>query len=345
MNYLDSEILKSLMREEFVKREVVIESVDHVIGNLIQTSLRGVDSHGIHLFPHYIRAVESGRINKCPKMKINKTSDGTAVLDADHGFGHHAGAKAINLAIEYSKKSGIAAVNVKNSTHFAAAAYYGIMAAESNCIGFAFTNADALLRSARSAEPFFGTNPICFSAPLKNEDPFCLDMATSIVSFNKIKDHSLAGESIPNDWATTEDGSPTTNPSEAKVLNPIGDYKGYGLAMMVDILCAVITASPIGKDILPMFTSLIESKRYISHFFMVLDISKFVKIDDFKDALQSMVDRARKQRPLASDKPVLVPGDPEKITYKKRIVDGIPINDENIQNFYEISKEFKLTIL
>lgn len=154
MKYFNSGELSQIMLSELQKRGVDEVSAKHVVDCLIQTSLRGVDSHGINLFPHYCRAVDAGRINSKARMTLRKTGASTAVLDADHAFGHMAGAHAMRTAISLAKDSGIGAVNVSNSTHFSAAAYYGLMAAEEDCLGFSFTNADALVKAFNAKEAF-----------------------------------------------------------------------------------------------------------------------------------------------------------------------------------------------
>ena len=142
-----------------------------MVASLIQTSLRGVDSHGIQLFPHYLRAVASGRVNAKPVLSVVKTGSSSATLDAMDWFGHHAGAVAIDAAVELAKASGVGAASVGQSTHFGAAAYFALRAANAGCIGFSFTNADALVKAFNASKPVFGTNPVCFTAPLRTEDP------------------------------------------------------------------------------------------------------------------------------------------------------------------------------
>lgn len=340
MIYLNSQKLSEIMRVILSEKGLNNDSIQHVVSSLIQTSLRGIDSHGINIFPHYCNAIDSGRISKNPNIDISNTGASTAVVDADHGIGHHSGAVAMEQAILLAKQTGIAAVNVKNSTHFGAAAYFGFMAADADYIGVAFTNADALLKSFRSKEAFFGTNPICFTAPLRDEHHFCLDMATSIVSWNKIMNKQRNKNAIPENWAFDKNGKMITDPQEAKTLNPVGDYKGYGLAMMIDILCGILANSLTSKDIIPMYTSPIDEKRYISHFFMALDISNFIDITTFKDKLQDVVDRLRKTTPTNTTEPVLVPGDPEKKHFQIRIKEGIPMDELKYQEFLTISSIF-----
>lgn len=345
MIYLNSKVLSDVMKQVLEELDVNNVSIKHVVDSLIQTSLRGVDSHGINLFPHYCRAIKSKRINKNPNIKVNQTGASSAIVDADHGFGHHAGAISMNYAVELAQKTGIAAVNVKNSTHFGAAAYFGFFATDNDCLGFAFTNADALLKSFGSPEAFFGTNPICFTAPLKDEQPLCLDMATSLVSWNKLMNNKRQNLDVPNNWAFDVKGKSITDPNLATSLNPIGGYKGYGLAMMVDILCGILAGSLTSKDILPMYTSPINEKRYISHFFMALDINKYFEIDKFKQKLQDVVDRLRCLPSLDNEKPVMVPGDPEKEFYEIRIKEGIPIDEMRYEELLAISNIFSEAII
>ncbi|MFT6814293.1 MAG: ureidoglycolate dehydrogenase (NAD+) [Sphingobacteriales bacterium] len=342
---LDHKILSTIMLKNLQGIGVCDDSANYLVESIIQTSLRGVDSHGINLYPHYCQAFRSGRINPNPSIKINQSASSIILVDADSSIGHHSGSVAMEKAIEIAKSTGIAAVNVNNSNHFGAAAYFGLKAAEKNCLGFAFTNADALVKVTGSSEMFFGTNPICFTAPLKTEEPFCLDLATSLVSYNKIKNYRMADEPIPDGWGFTKKGEPTKNPHEVVSLNPIGDYKGYGLGMMIDILCAILGSSVIGKDMLPMFNTSMKDKRFVSHFFMVIDIEKFLPLDNFKNNLQSMVDRLRQLPKTVENQNVMVPGDPEKKTFKIRNQTGIPISKEYFNQFLEENNQFNKALL
>jgi ureidoglycolate dehydrogenase (NAD+) len=339
MRRLDGRKTGEVMREVLSARGVIADSVEHVASSLVQTSLRGVDSHGIHLFPHYCRAVDSGRINKAPRFRFEDSSPTTTVLDADDGFGHHAGAAAIDHAVARARTSGMAAVAVKASTHFGAAAYFGLRAAAKNCLGIAMTNADALIKAHGSKEAFTGTNPICFTAPIDGEEPFCLDMATSFVSWNKILNHRRTGEPLPPDWAYDADGQLVTDPNAARTLAPAGQFKGYGLSLMVDILCALLSGGKTSKDLLPMYQH-IEVRRKISHFFLVIDIEKFSDAKAFALRMRELVERARALPATDPSEQVMVSGDPEKKTFALRSREGIPIDELKLQEMIATSARF-----
>lgn len=340
MRAFDGEKLKLQIFNDFLSIGVNRESARHAAESMIQTSLRGVDSHGINLFPHYHRSYLSGRLNKDPNYAFEQKKSAAAVLDADHAIGHHAGIVGMNKCLELAAEHGIAACTVRNSSHYGASSYFGLHAADKGYIGMSFTNADALVKAYNGKEAFFGTNPICFAAPMKGESPFCLDMATSLVSWNKIKNYRRTDEKIPDHWAYDKEGHSVSDPHKAASLSPIGDYKGFGLGMMVEVFCALLSDSVIAKDMLAMFTSAPEAQRKVSHYFMAIDIEAFINKDRFMEHLSTMAARMR-GLPTIGEEPVMVPGDPEKKAEKVRKVQGIPCLEEVIAEYLEINREFE----
>lgn len=344
MRRFDATKLRAIMLRTLGARGVQPEAVDHVVSSIIQTSLRGVDSHGIQLFPHYCRVAETGRINAAPKLTFDQSAAGTAILDADHAYGHHAGAIAMDHAIKCAKEVGIACVAVRNSSHFGAAAYFALRAPDAGCIGFAFTNADALLKAERAKHAFTGTNPICFTAPIAGEEPFCFDAATSLVSWNKVVNARRTGAELGEEWACDESGLPVIDANAARSLQPAGHHKGYGLSIVVDILCALLAGGGISKDLLPMYKH-VDVRRSISHCFMAIDVEKFAALADFAERMRGMVERARGLEPLDPTLPVLVPGDPEKQAFVERKANGIPIDDAKLAEFVALTSDFETALV
>ena len=332
------------MLKAFDERGVARESSEHVVSSIIQTSLRGVDSHGIQLFPHYCNVATTGRINIQPKIAIQQTAPGTAIVDADHAYGHHAGAVAMDHAVVCAKSAGIAVVAVKDSSHFGAASYFALRAPAAGCIGMAFTNADALIKAENAKHSFTGTNPICFTAPIAGEDPFCYDGATSLVSWNKVVNARRTGGTLGDNWACDGDGLPVTDPHAARSLQPAGAHKGYGLSIVVDILCAMLSGGAISKDLLPMYRHT-EVRRSISHCFMAIDITKFSELGAFAARMGEMAKRARDMEPLDPAVPVMIPGDPEKRAFAERTAGGIPIDDAKLAEFIAVSPAFESAVV
>jgi ureidoglycolate dehydrogenase (NAD+) len=339
---LDASLLKPIFSTHLGAVGVDRESVQHVVDSLLQTSLRGVDSHGIQLFPHYVRAARAGRINIAPRIEITASGASTAVLDADHAFGHRAAAEAIDHAVELAATTGVGVVSVRRSSHFGAAAYFALRAADRGFISFAFTNADSLVKAFNARKAVFGTNPVCFAAPLQDEGPLCLDMATSIVSWNKVRVRHASGLQLEPGWAYDEDGMPTTDPAVARSLSPAGGYKGYGLGMMVEILCGLIAGGPIGTEILTMYGAPIGARRSISHFLMAIDVGRFVDRVTFCSRLQGLIGQIRSM-PATADS-VMVPGDPEKRMFVERTATGIPVPTPVFDALCEISDDFRAAV-
>jgi LDH2 family malate/lactate/ureidoglycolate dehydrogenase len=337
------EALATAMQRRLDALGVAPESSRHVVASLLETSLRGVDSHGIRLFPHYDRACQAARVNGRPSMQLVASSPSTAVVDADHAFGHHAGAYAMDRALERARETGVGAVAVRHSTHFGAAAYAALRAARSGFVAFSFTNADALVRAAGATVPVFGTNPVCFAAPMTGEDPMCLDMATSTVSWNKILVHRRSGQPLEAGWADDEIGNPTTDAAAARMLEPSGGYKGFGLGMMVDVLCGLLAGGPVAREILPMFTAPLSERRSIGHFFVALDVERFVPLASFAARLKTLADEIR-SLPAASNA-VMVPGDPEKRTSAERSLAGIPVEDPTLSELLALGPDFAAAVV
>ena len=294
-------------------------------------SLRGTDTHGIRLLPHYLQAIKSGRINNKAKFVFKKTSHSTGILDADHGIAHAALAIAMDYAIKLAKKSGTGFVSVKNSNHCGAMAYYALRACKQDMIGLAFTNATPTLQTFNSSKIFFGTNPICFTAPMQGEEPFCYDASPSVMSKHKLNILVKQGKEIAPGIAADERGEMTTNPNLVKMLIPLGGalagYKGLGMTMMADILCSLLSGMPGGKDVTQMYESggaNISDKRYLGQFVGAIRIDAFTDLKRFKKRLKETADAVRSLPKVKGAKvDVMIPGDPEKKMEKERLLKGI----------------------
>jgi len=247
---------KQIIKGALLKEEVEEQVAEYVAEGLTTTSLRGVDSHGIRLIHHYLAGVKSGRINPRPTYKVEKKLPTTAVLDADNTFGHAAGMEATKVAMEMAKEYGSGQVAIKNSSHFGAAAYFALEIANHDMIGQSFTHSDSLIIPTHGKRSFLGNNPVCFAAPVKGEGPFCLDMATSIITFNAVRRLREIGGKAPENVGTDKNGIPTTDPNEITMLLPVGSYKGYGLSLMVEILCSMLTGMNYGPHISKMFENI-----------------------------------------------------------------------------------------
>ncbi len=339
MKFLSGDILRRLLTDVLAYHGVIAEIRQHVSEGLVQTSERGVDSHGIQLFPHYIAALKGGRINGNPNVRVARRTPGVATLHADHTFGHAAGAFAMQHAITMAKEVGIASVAVTDSTHCGAAAYYGLMAAENDMIGLFFTHASPHMLYPGAKVPTLGPNPICFTAPMKGEEPYCLDMSTTVVTFNRLNIVREEGGTVEPNWGADEDGVPTTDPRRIAHLFPIGGYKGYGLGMMIDILSGLLSGMPVGPDVSRMYGNPLSEKRRLGHFCVAINIAAFEDIAIFKRRLSDYCKTLREQGMGDADTRAKVPGDPEKEMKVQRLREGIPVPTSLLQELFRLGEE------
>ncbi|MBI3878344.1 MAG: Ldh family oxidoreductase [Verrucomicrobia bacterium] len=319
-----------------------VEATTHV---LVSANLRGIDSHGVSMLTLYDEHRRGGKLTLKPEVKVVRESPVTALIDGDGGLGHFPGLKAMDLAIEKCARAGLAAVAVRNSNHYGAAGAYALRAADRGFIGISTT---ATWRPGIvptfGAKAMLGTNPIAFAAPAKRNPPFCLDMATSTVSLNKIKLAALHGETIPSGWALDAQGRPVTDARQAVqtvLLAPLGgspemsSYKGYGLAMMVEILSTTLSGS--------CFAATREEKHpnaerhNVGHFCLALDPKAFRGEGEFENDLDDMLDALRATPRANTDEAVQVAGDPEQACFLQRSRDGIPISPEMAKTLRRIA--------
>jgi LDH2 family malate/lactate/ureidoglycolate dehydrogenase len=302
---------------------------------MTHTDVSGIDSHGISMFVSYERLQRSGHLNTRARPSVLRETPVTALVDAQHGFGHPAAAAAMRIAIDKAARTGLAAVSVVNSHHFGAAGYYAAKAAEAGMLGLVTTSARTTgVVPTGGAEPRLSTNPLAFAAPARRHEPFLLDMATSTVAINKIKVHDLADLPIPAGWFVDPDGHPVTDAGAALHaaweglgggLTPLGGpgttgggHKGYGLSVMVEILSSALSGGT------PAATRADGSPDNIGHFCLALDPGTFRDPDDVLDSVDRIIDTMHATRP-ADGAEVLVAGEPESRARAERATDGIPL--------------------
>jgi ureidoglycolate dehydrogenase (NAD+) len=313
-------------------------SANAVSIGLCETSLRGIDSHGVRLLPFYVDSALSGRKNPKPDFKFKKTFPAIGHLNADDAFGHAAGMKAIDYGMEMANEVGLGAVAVSNSSHPGAMASMALKAARKGYIAFAFTHADSLLLSHGGVRPYFGTNPICMAVPRVEDEPYCIDMAPTFIPWNRVKMHRNEDLPLPNNRVADESGDLTNDPHKARCLIPIGTYKGYALSSMVEVLCGVYTGMAFGRHIPVMFEAPMEEPRKLGQFYMVMKTNGVIGENHFLERMQQMTDEVRNE-PNIPDETVMLPGDPQTKEAKKRLKDGIPLDTTTLAAFKEMAEK------
>ncbi len=291
--------------------------------SLVQTSLWGIDSHGIARLTHYLNRLTHGSIRARPEIVVTRSGPGTAQVAGDRGLGIVVAHRANRLAIELARENGIGAVGVSDSSHCGAVGLYSRVAAREGLIGMAFTHSDKIAAPFGGHRPFLGTNPISLAFPREGSEPVCLDMATTSIPWNRVMNARREGAAIAPGVAVDGQGGDTTDAQAANALRPLGgpDYghKGYGLALIVELLCGPLNGNPYGPQIGPMYAEL-ERPRRIGAFFVAIDPMRFAGGPMFAATVEHMA-RALAAEPGAPR----MPGDPELAAQAKRRVEGIPI--------------------
>lgn len=310
----------------------------------------GIDSHGIARLKTYYDLLKAGRINPRPEIKIIRGKGSVATVDGDNGLGLVVGPKCMEIAMQKARDFGSGWISVCNTNHYGAAGYYPVMALKEDLIGLSMTNTTKGVAPFLGAEKMLGTNPIAIAFPGDKEPPVLIDFASSAVSYGKVEIARRKGEKVPEGWCIDKEGHATHDPAdmiEGGALLPLGStengsgHKGYCLASMVDILSAVLSGANWGPFAIPFAIHVDPSGRQvgkgIGHFFGALDIEGFRDKTAFKKDIDEWIKTMRSTKPLPGAREVLIPGDPERLAYKERMKEGVPVNKEVVTSLETIA--------
>ena len=311
---------------------------------LVEADLRGVTSHGTRALPRYLAALRAGGTRARPDVRIVRQGPAFAVLDGDSGLGQVVAGRAMRLAIDLARRSGLAAVAVANSNHYGAAAFYPMMAAAEGMIGLTTTNGGGKNMAAfGGAEPVVGNSPIAFAAPAGAEPPIVLDMATGVVAQGKIAVAAMRGEKIPLGWGLTAEGEPTDDPTRATIVLPLGP-KGYGLAMMMDVLSGPLHGTLMSVNTQPLAGRGHDRPSGSGHFFLALDVAAFTDLDAFREEVDRAVRAVRRSRRQRGVERVYLPGEIEWNNRQERLARGIPLHPGHAEALARAAAELEAEV-
>ena len=312
---------------------------------LVAADLRGVDTHGVIRFsPYawYVKWLSEGSMTAKPNIRVISETPSTALLDGDRGMGMVIGHRAMELAIDKAQSCGIGMVGVRNSRHYGMSAQYAMQALAHDMIGIAMTNAGRQVVPTFGREARFGTNPMCFAVPADKELPFVLDMATTTAAAGKLELAARLEKSIPTGWALDEKAQATQDPriaQRARRLLPLGgsrdngSHKGYGLAVLVEILCGVLTGT---------VTALNADQDPRGHFFGAIRVDAFRPVAEFKKDMDRLIRELKSTPPIEGQRRVYVAGEIEFETAEERAERGIPLLPSVLKGLREVSEQLGL---
>ncbi len=275
------------------------EHCRQVADNLIQADLRGVNTHGVMRLHLYLNRLHTGAAKARPDIRVLKERKATALIDGDNGLGQISGLRAMEMAIEKAAVCGIGTVSVVNGHHFGAGAYYACLAGQKDMIGIAVTNTPPLMAPWGGRKAMVGNNPFAVYVPAGKEYPILLDMALSQVAQGKVSMALTKGEKIPKDWALDREGVPTDDPQEAMkgVLLSAGGYKGYGQAVVIDMLAGLLGGAGAGLNVFSMM-GYPDKPQNSGQLYMAIDIGAYRDPAEFKKDVDDYI-RAIKASPKA----------------------------------------------
>ena len=328
------EDLKEFVIKYFKKLGVAEDDAAIVAEVMLEADLRGIPSHGlIRINMYYGIRLENGYMDPKASYKVISESETTSLIDGGNGLGHIVSVFAMNKAIEKAKISNLAISVVKNSDHYGIAAYYSMMALKHNMIGISLSNSQPLVAPTYGKNPILGTNPISIACPSYREYPFVLDMATSVVPSGKIQVYEKLKQKLPYGWGINNEGVVTREPDDIKsggsgALLPLGGdditsgYKGFGLALAVDILCAVLSGASVLNEV-----GFPDKPKHcdVSHFFMAINIEAFRPVIDFKKQMDHVITILKSSPKAKGKERIYIAGEKEFENVEKNKKLGIPL--------------------
>ena len=339
---LDAETLIDLMTRIWTAAGLPPEDARTEAEVLVWANLRGVDSHGVQRVAEYLVAVDGGRMNPRPDIRVVRETPAIALIDADHAFGPVVTVKAMDMAIEKARNIGIGWIEIRRNTHQGALGYYVERAARAGLAGLAVVCSPANMAPTGSSAKGVHNSPLAIGVPGGAHGPLILDMATSIAAGGKLSVAKDKGVSIPEAWAYDDAGVPTTDPHKATILRPAGDYKGYGMAMLFECLTSLMVGNPL-------LATGIESRPGVATgmqngFVAAIDVAHFTELDAYRDNVDKTVAGIRGLPRQSGVDAVMVPGDPERLVMEDRAANGIPLPPGTVKKLRDAADRFGINV-
>jgi LDH2 family malate/lactate/ureidoglycolate dehydrogenase len=332
--------LRNFSQQSFVACGLSKENSEWVTDTLIRSELRGIGSHGIVRLPFYCKRLTDKGTNPNPNVRVEAERPSMILANGDNGLGQIVSIKTMEMVIERARSQGVCFAGVRNSCHFGMSAYYPMMALKEGMIGLAGSNTAPVMAPWGGGKSAIGNNPLAIAVPTGKEYPLIVDMAMSVVSGGKVRLEAVKGTKIPKDWILDGQGRRTDNPADLMpdgTLLPLG-YKGFGLAIMIEVLSGVLTRSSILNEI-PLWFEKTSVPVNLGHFFMALDIGAFMPVEAFKKRVDQMIDELKSSPPMKGSSGIFMPGEIEYLKEQDYLRNGIPVSKEVLKTLDHFAKK------
>lgn len=353
-------LITDFVTDAFVGYGVPREDAEICTDVLLESDKRGIESHGCNRFkPIYIDRIVAGIQQPVTNFEIVKETPCTAVVDGHDGMGQVIGYKAMQMAIDKAKEFGLGMVAVRNSCHYGIAGYYATQATEQGCIGFTGTNARPSVAPTFGVEGMFGTNPLTMGIPSDEAFDFVLDCATSITQNGKIEYYERIGEDVHPGTVIGLDGEPVEGDAGEALKRirqgtaaltalggigeALGGYKGYGYAMIIELLSAVLQDGNYGKALNGKDENGNLVPYHLGHFFLAIDTSKFTGEAETRKKTGDILRDIRASKKAPGQERIYTAGEKEYLIWKERENSGVPINEAVQKEICEVRDHLGLS--
>ncbi len=314
---------------------------------MAEADLRGSDTHGVIRLPIYLRRIRAGGVNARPNIRVIGDRPSAALIDGDNGMGHLVMRRATQIAIDKAKATGIGWGGARMSNHAGPAALYAMLPLDHDMIGIYFAvGSNNHLPPWGGAETLLGTNPMCVAVPARDEPAIVLDMAPTVAAYGKVRLKAQRGEQMPVGWMIDRDGKPLTDPKRADegYLLPIGDYKGYGLSLIIGILAGALNRAALGRDVVD-FVKETGKATNTGHAIAAIAIDTFMPPADFKHAIDGVIRDIRNSQRLPGVARIFLPGEQSHTKYLDRRAHGVPMPKALRASLDAVAREFNIAPL
>jgi ureidoglycolate dehydrogenase (NAD+) len=313
---------------------------------LTTTDTWGVHTHGTRQLRPLMKTVRQRRLNADAAPEMVAEGPAWAIVDGHYAMPMVTSSQSMEIAIRKARAAGLAYVGVKHSSHFGAAGYYAVMAAQAGMIGLSMCNVDPCVVVPGGRGKIIGTNPIAYAVPAGQERPVWLDIATSTAAATKVLAAKASRKPIPDTWLTDDDGMPTIDPGgfpERGALLPMAGHKGYGLAVLVEVLCGALT----GAGMLSQVVSWISDSPELTnqgHAFVAIDVGAMMPIEQFKERMDRMIREIRSAPKAKGSERIYLPGEMEWERRDKALAEGMVLPDHVVMNLAGLAEDVGLDL-
>src|SRR5262245_26752369 len=309
---------------------------------LVWANLRGVDSHGVLRIPWYLELLGKGDMNPRPKIRVEKETAATVLIEGDRALGPVVTNAAMSRAIDKARVAGIGLAVIRNTTHQGAMAYYALMAVDAGMAGIAIVCSSPNMAPFGARAAGVHNSPISIAVPAGRHRPLCVDMATSVAAGGKLSLARDKGIPLPAGWALDETGQPTTDATRAKILVPFGGPKGSGLAMMFETLTSLMVGNPLLGPALVGEPG--ASRHRQNSVVAAIDIGAFTDLATYRDEVDRLIDGLKALPPADGVTEVLVSGEPEDRMSDERSRTGVPLPRGTIDNLRAAASRYRVPL-